>query len=46
MIFQQFNLVERLDVLTNVLVGRIAHRGFLGSMAKRFSDAFVEKYRP
>ncbi len=39
MIFQQFNLVERLDVLTNVLVGRIAHHGFLGSMAKRFTDA-------
>lgn len=29
MIFQQFNLVERLDVLTNVLVGRLADHGFL-----------------
>jgi phosphonate transport system ATP-binding protein len=37
MIFQQFNLVERLDVLTNVLVGRIAHRGFAASMAKHFT---------
>ncbi|MCL4164947.1 UNVERIFIED_CONTAM: hypothetical protein GTU68_055734 [Idotea baltica] len=27
MIFQQFNLVERMDVLTNVMVGRIAHTG-------------------
>src|SRR5262245_58756224 len=25
MIFQQFNLVGRLDVLTNVLMGRLAH---------------------
>jgi phosphonate transport system ATP-binding protein len=39
MIFQQFNLVERLDVLTNVLVGRLAGRGFLSSMAMHFSDA-------
>lgn len=38
MIFQQFNLVERLDVLTNVLVGRLAERGFLSSMAMRFTD--------
>jgi phosphonate transport system ATP-binding protein len=26
MVFQQFNLVQRLDVLTNVLVGRLAHQ--------------------
>ena len=39
MIFQQFNLVERMDVLTNVLVGRLADHGFLSSMAMRFSDA-------
>ena len=26
MIFQQFNLVPRLDVLTNVLLGRLNHR--------------------
>ena len=33
MIFQQFNLVQRLDVLTNVLVGRLNHRrGFLARM--------------
>lgn len=38
MIFQQFNLVERLDVLTNVLVGRLADHGFLSSMTMRFSD--------
>ena len=38
MIFQQFNLVERLDVLTNVLVGRLSAHGFLSSMAMQFSD--------
>lgn len=41
MIFQQFNLVQRLDVLTNVLVGRLNHRagafGTLSSMFKLFS---------
>lgn len=39
MIFQQFNLVERLDVLTNVLVGRLAEHGFMSSMAMQFTDA-------
>ncbi|MCT7373687.1 phosphonate ABC transporter ATP-binding protein [Chelativorans salis] len=39
MIFQQFNLVERMDVLTNVLIGRLAHQGFLSSMAVHFSEA-------
>lgn len=38
MIFQQFNLVERLDVLTNVLVGRLAEHGFVSSMAMQFTD--------
>ncbi|MDF0598121.1 phosphonate ABC transporter ATP-binding protein [Psychromarinibacter halotolerans] len=38
MIFQQFNLVERLDVLTNVLVGRLAGHGFVSSMTMRFTD--------
>ena len=39
MIFQQFNLIDRLDVLTNVLVGRVANHGFASSMMMRFSDA-------
>lgn len=39
MIFQQFNLVERLDVLTNVLIGRLAEHGFISSMAMQFTDA-------
>jgi phosphonate transport system ATP-binding protein len=37
MIFQQFNLVQRLDVLTNVLVGRLNHRATLSSLFKLFS---------
>jgi phosphonate transport system ATP-binding protein len=37
MIFQQFNLVGRLDVLTNVLVGRLNHRPVLTSLLKMFS---------
>src|SRR6201995_5513272 len=32
MIFQQFHLVPRLDVLTNVLIGRLAHRSALPSL--------------
>ncbi len=39
MIFQQFNLVPRLDVLTNVLLGRISRHGTIPSLFKRFSDA-------
>ncbi|TKT69854.1 phosphonate ABC transporter ATP-binding protein [Aquamicrobium sp. LC103] len=38
MIFQQFNLVERLDVLTNVLVGRLSDHNIVSSMLKRFCD--------
>lgn len=32
MVFQQFNLVDRLSVMTNVLTGRLAHRSWLGSV--------------
>ena len=39
MIFQQFNLVDRLDVLTNVLIGRLAEHRFFSSMAMQFTDA-------
>ena len=39
LVFQQFNLVDRLDVLTNVLIGRLAEHGFLSSMAMQFTDA-------
>jgi phosphonate transport system ATP-binding protein len=37
MIFQQFNLVGRLDVVTNVLIGRVGHHGPLAGIAGRFS---------
>ena len=39
MIFQQFNLVPRLDVITNVLLGRISHHSTLPSLFKVFSEA-------
>jgi len=38
MIFQQFNLVNRLDVLTNVLIGRIGTAATLPVMFKHFSE--------
>jgi phosphonate transport system ATP-binding protein len=39
MIFQQFNLVGRLDVLTNVLLGRLEHRSALLTLGGSFSKA-------
>lgn len=36
MIFQQFNLVGRLNVMTNVLTGRLSHRRGLASLLHRF----------
>jgi phosphonate transport system ATP-binding protein len=38
MIFQQFNLVGRLDVLTNVLLGRLNHRSAALTLVKHFSQ--------
>lgn len=38
MIFQQFNLVPRLDVLTNVLLGRLNHRNTLLNLFSIFSQ--------
>ncbi|MBN1850667.1 MAG: phosphonate ABC transporter ATP-binding protein [Deltaproteobacteria bacterium] len=37
MIFQQFNLVGRLNVLTNVLLGRLAYHRTLPTLIKHFS---------
>ena len=37
MIFQQFNLVNRLDVVTNVLIGRVGHRPTLSTVMKAFT---------
>ncbi|KQO59029.1 phosphonate ABC transporter ATP-binding protein [Methylobacterium sp. Leaf87] len=39
MIFQQFNLVGRLDVLTNVLMGRLRHASLTRSLLGLWSDA-------
>lgn len=39
MIFQQFNLVGRLDVMTNVLTGRLAHASHIRSLFNIWSDA-------
>ena len=41
MIFQQFNLVGRLDVLTNVLVGRLNHVSALRSLLQLWSESDV-----
>jgi phosphonate transport system ATP-binding protein len=38
MVFQQFNLVKRLSVLTNVLTGRLAYRSAWRSLAYNFSQ--------
>jgi phosphonate transport system ATP-binding protein len=38
MVFQQFNLVPRLQVLTNVLIGRIGYRATLPGLLGLFSD--------
>jgi len=38
MVFQQFNLVERLSVATNVLTGRLAHRSWAGSVFYLFRN--------
>ena len=39
MIFQQFNLMPRLDVLTNVLIGRLNHRNRIASLLGLFTAA-------
>jgi phosphonate transport system ATP-binding protein len=36
MIFQQFNLVNRLDVITNVLIGRLRYHSTLPTLLKKF----------
>ncbi|MCA3560321.1 MAG: phosphonate ABC transporter ATP-binding protein [Aestuariivirga sp.] len=38
MIFQQFNLTGRLDVLTNVLMGRINHMSLVPALLKAWPD--------
>ncbi|MFO7856823.1 MAG: phosphonate ABC transporter ATP-binding protein [Paracoccaceae bacterium] len=41
MIFQQFNLVPRLDVVTNVMLGRLQGMGAIRSAFNVFSDADI-----
>jgi phosphonate transport system ATP-binding protein len=38
MIFQQFNLVPRLDVITNVMLGRLNHRNTVLNLLQIFSE--------
>ena len=42
MIFQQFNLVPRLDVITNVMLGRLNRHSTLKSVFKVFSTQDIE----
>ncbi len=39
MIFQQFNLVGRLDVLTNVLVGRVGHVSTMRTLTRTWPES-------
>ncbi|MEL6486617.1 MAG: phosphonate ABC transporter ATP-binding protein [Pseudomonadota bacterium] len=39
MIFQDYGIVDRLDVITNVLVGRLSSTGFWRSLIKFFKEA-------
>jgi phosphonate transport system ATP-binding protein len=43
MIFQEFNLIERLSVIDNVLTGRLGYTGTLRSLFRRFPRADVGK---
>ena len=42
MIFQEFNLVERLTVMENLLSGRLGSVGFFASLARRFPPHDVQ----
>jgi len=43
MVFQQFNLVKRSSVLTNVLAGRLGYTPMLHSVVGRFSKADIQR---
>lgn len=43
MVFQQFNLIKRRSVLTNVLTGCLANMGTLDSLVGNFSDEVYEE---
>ena len=42
MIFQEFNLVERLTVMENVLAGRLGHVGLIDTLRRRFAPEDVD----
>ncbi len=42
MVFQQFNLVDRLSVMTNVLIGRLSQRSWLSSLLYMFRRADLD----
>lgn len=42
MVFQHFNLVDRLSVMTNVLTGRLSHRSWLGSLLYLFRKEDID----
>ncbi|MHB1117812.1 phosphonate ABC transporter ATP-binding protein [Sideroxydans sp.] len=42
MVFQHFNLVDRLSVMTNVLTGRLSHRSWLGSLLYLFQRSDMD----
>ncbi len=43
MVFQEYNLVERLTVMENVLSGRLGYMGAWAAWRRKFSDADVQK---
>ena len=43
MIFQEFNLVERLTVLQNILTGRLGYIGFWRSLFRKFPKKDIER---
>lgn len=43
MIFQQFNLIERMSVIDNVLTGRLGHTGTLRSLFRMFRREDIER---
>ncbi|KPU27293.1 hypothetical protein TR13x_05995 [Caloranaerobacter sp. TR13] len=42
MIFQNYNLIDRLDVITNVLVGRFGYKSFIEILGKKFDEKEIE----
>ncbi len=43
MIFQEYNLIERLTVMENVLSGRLGYVGFFKAMFRRFPQEYVDE---